>query len=180
MIALAALALALPQTPTSQDSSFSYTYLDVRFDYVDFEGGDDVGFTLEGAYDLFPNVFVLGEYQRLTEDANLDTVLLGAGYQLPIASRTDFTGDAALLHTESGSEDEEGFRLRAGVRHQLTDPLELDAYLIHLNVDSDADTGIKLGGLYRWSQTSPLRIVGSYTRFDNDTDLFDVGVRLDF
>jgi hypothetical protein len=187
MIALAALTLALAQdaAASSPPTPFDYSYVDVRFDYFDFDGLDDgeTGFTLGGSYVVYPQVFVLGEYQRLTEDADSDTFALGAGFFMPFASRTDFTGDAAWLHQEINlagvaDDDDDGIRLRAGVRQLLSEPLEVNAYLIHLNVDSDADTGVRLGGQYRWNDA--LSFVGSYSRFDDDSDLFDVGIRLDF
>ena len=111
--ALLAGALLLPivgaaqenQRPT--DSEFSYTYVEISYDEIDFDvsGVGDIdgdGLTVSGAYELTDDWHVYASYGNSDLDfgIDLDTLAIGAGYVYPLNQDVDIYGRVLYIDQE--------------------------------------------------------------------------------
>lgn len=152
----------------------SYNYGEVR--YLDSEIGnlDGDGIEIAGSYQIDPEWVVLGSYSNQDfGGADWDVLELGAGYILPQANGFDLLVSASFVSSDFGDNDDNGIRLTAGARNELTEELEGRISLNYLNID-DSDLFLELGADYFFS---PQLSAGAEVQLGSDTDTFSIGAR---
>ncbi len=136
---LAALMACAPVSAFAADH-VNYTYLEGGYAKVDanrneMDDFDGDGGYLRGSVDLSRGIYLLGSYQRATDDDEefggldfsheLSVAEVGAGYHMPMGDALDFTGELSYVNVrqemelegfDSDSIDDDGARLSLGVR----------------------------------------------------------------
>jgi len=181
-----ASTVSTPPVVASDDgppgSSFHYDYLDGAFVLGDF-----YGLQANGSFHLDGPWLALGRFEYLTDDegnTDIDLFLFsgGVGYVHTLQDDLDLVGSAELQigHAEfenpggSGDDDDVGLRLRAGLRFQANDEIELEGGLSFATI-FDEDLGLDGRILYAFDEK-----LSGFVGFDIRDDTFaTVGVRYD-
>jgi len=168
---------------TAKNSIFSYTYVQLNLVLGDADGFSDGpdGIDLSGSYGFDNNLFVFGGLQHLSgevgpTDVDIDTLKIGLGYHQPIVQNTDLVLGVALMHADADpGSSQDGYELRAGVRNQTTEQVELDGALGFTDFDdSDSNVFLEVGAVYR--ATPQLGLLATIY-FSDDIDTFSIGAR---
>lgn len=169
--------IAIAQTVAKNRSDLSYSYAELRFVDVDFQGGD--GLRLGGSFELDSNWLMVGSITSLDFNNNVDltVVELGAGYVWRYSSDFDLVSTLRVVRSDvdlgSLNADDTGFALSAGARGLLAPQFEVRASVNHINVD-DSDTYLELAGDYYFTDRIS---AGASLEFAGDTDTFTIGAR---
>jgi len=196
---LAAGALSATATGTvprrDDDSTFSYSYIEIGATRFDAEDIDDEADTYYGevSFDLFNLVNLFVNYENLSIDVdNFDTDIwrLGVGVHFSTTEFLDLTADLAWLFSKIDSDtiddDSNGTQVRIGARWMVLDAqaaaLELFGRAIAINLDDsiysdDSSTGFDAGARVHF--LGSLSVAGSYTKIEND-DAIGLGLRVSF
>lgn len=153
---LGALTLLSTLSLAAHAGNFDYNY-----GQVGFEMGDFGGLTLTGSFEINKDMFVIARYAALSnDDAGFDIdytdISVGAGYHMPINSKTDAVYTASFNSGEvdipsftilgftfpASTDDDTGLLLTAGVRHNLNANVELAGNIYHITT-FDGDTGFQ-------------------------------------
>lgn len=120
-------------------------------------------------------------------DVGYQTLVIGGGANFGVSDTVDIVAQLAYVDVEltvdvagfgSGSEDESGYGLGAGVRAMVTDDFELNAGVNFVDLGDDADdTTFSLGAVYNFT---PVFAVQGGLSFSDDVSSYGVGVRLYF
>lgn len=143
---------AFAQLP-AQD--FSYDYVEGGIAFTEFDRGgldeNPVGPQLIGSTLLSQDLFLLGEWSYLSDDADIFTLTLGPGYRLDITHAIDLYGvvSGAFRNIDpdgASSDNEIGYQLIAGIRHScmFVENLAHTWEIRYLDIDTgkDFDDGI--------------------------------------
>lgn len=127
--ALAACSLLLPAAAMAETLSYNYLEGGLAL-YPDFESEDLIGLDTRGSVLLHQNIFAFGGLKFLTDDVDLTAFHAGGGYRHGLDAKTDIWGGVTVEYQEyewdrGGDVDDTGLGFRAGIRHQLTNDLEL-------------------------------------------------------
>ena len=136
----------------AQASDFDYNY-----GQLGYTTGDLEGLTLTGSFEINKDIFVLARYVSATDDTgtvdvDYDELSIGAGYHMPIDKKTDAVFTVSFSSGEFdagvfGSDDDTGFLLTAGVRHNLNPQFELAGNVYHIST-FNGETGLQVEGRY--------------------------------
>lgn len=185
---LGLLVFALP----SLAADFSYNYVQAGYQEIDIDdnllGGFDVdgdGYFVGGSVELTDNWFVAGSYSSADFDfgVDLDQLLIGAGYHVPLNNNVDFYGKLSLVRLEAsasgfGSESENGYAAEIGVRGMIGDRFELKGSLGYVDLDEGGDgTAFGAGLIYNFTNSIA---AGIEMEFDDDARAYGIGLRLYF
>lgn len=132
-----------------------------KYGQIGYETGDFSGLTLTGSFDVNKDIFVLARYAALTNDEfgvdlDYDDISVGAGYHMPIDTKTDAVFTVSFQSSElsviipfvgTASVDDTGILLTAGARHNLNAKVELSGGIYHTTT-FDGDTGIQAEARY--------------------------------
>lgn len=181
LLAVVLTAFAVPAI--ASDGGPSYTYADVSYVNMDFDGGGSAdGFGVSGSFAINPQFHVLGEVLRVSDSgASVTLSSLAGGYSFPISGLTDFVGRLGVVHARAsisglGSASDEGWLAEAGLRSMLSPSLELNGFVTHTDV-SGGETGLSLGLAKSFSD----RVGGIAGVAFNDGDVaLNLGVRFSF
>ncbi len=177
VLAVLMLAAGSSYAQGTKQPALSYDYLELRYVDVDNSGGD--GFSLGGSYRFEGNWLILGDITRLNYDNNIDTTTfeLGAGYVWPYRAGWDFHANARIVRTDvsfpSGSADDTGLGLTAGVRGLISEKFEVRGSINHINLD-ESDTYLELAGDYYFT---PNFAAGLSLDLAGDFDTLSLGAR---
>lgn len=112
---------------------------------------------------MVDNISIIGSHANTrlaeTQGIKIDFVntQLGVAYHRSLQKNTDLIADISYVRTElvisndtrsASRGDGSGYKLGAGVRHQLSDRIELHSSLDYLSVESGTDTALTVGGRY--------------------------------
>lgn len=135
----------------AQAANFNYNYGQIGFETGDFEG-----LALTGLFKVNKETFVIARYVGLTEtttvlgvevDVDYTEISVGAGYHMPINSKTDavftISFGSGEVDVASGTVDDTGLMLTAGVRHNLKNTKFELAGGVYYNTVLDGDSGIQ-------------------------------------
>ncbi len=171
------LALA----PARDVPEMEYTYIELNYIWTDNEEVDETldGGELTGSLELPLNFFAQLTVSRQSDDADLDTYRIGAGYHLPIGSRLDAFGIVSYAHAEvdgsSNDFDDSGTAGELGLRFLLRPKLELNGSAEWVDVEED-DFGIGVGA--RFYLIDRFSLGGRVESLDDDLT-FAVGARFE-
>lgn len=128
---LSAAALLLPAAAMAENLSYNYLEGGLAF-YPDFDSQDYIGLDTRGSVALHENIFAFGGLKFLNDDVDLTAMHVGGGARHGLDARTDIWGGLTMEYQEfdrdrGGDVDDTGLGFRAGLRHQLTNDLEVGA-----------------------------------------------------
>ncbi|MBM7335274.1 MAG: hypothetical protein ABGX87_05335 [Alcanivorax sp.] len=183
---LASLGAQAQSTTPVRDNGFSYTYGQFGYDRWDYDNGPDVDvLTGEGAFALDEHLFLRGglsfydgDYDSPgSDDVDGNRVYVGAGFHTPLQRGLDLVGTADVIRDDNDFNDEEwGYALRAGLRHQTTDMLQLSGGAIYEDI-YDGNFGVYGQGLVELNRAWD---VGARVSFTDDSDNIGLFGRYNF
>lgn len=140
LTSLLAAGLMAPAFAAAQNLNYNYVDAGLAF-YPDFEDETFFGLDATGSFAITPDVFVFGGMKYLTDDVDLIAFHIGPGYRFALDARTDIYGGLTLEYQEvdydNGSEDDTALGVRGGLRHRLTQELELGGQIRAVTGDFD-------------------------------------------
>lgn len=179
-------AVGAAQQSRPQSAQFSYNYVELSYDEMDFDlGGPDIdgdGLTLSGSFELTEDWHAFASYGSADLDfgIDLDTWAIGAGYVFPLREGIDIYGRVLYvdmsLDQGPGGADEDGLGLQARIRYRVTDVFEVEGGVQHLDV-FDSDTSLQAFARYHF--TDNLSAALGLT-FAGDTDGIGISARWQF
>jgi predicted porin len=164
--------------------------------------GDGNGFSLQGSFDITEDLFVYADYYDRDLDLDLDAfgfpgetigfdlsnTRVGLGYLLPnTAVYVGLNYERYKLGAEGSSQSTNGFGLRLGGRHPLTNALSLTGEAGYVSLD-DAD-GFDFAVGLDYAVTPTVSLIGDYRYLQigaDDSDIENtvkdvrIGVRFNF
>ncbi|BDX05850.1 outer membrane beta-barrel protein [Planctobacterium marinum] len=158
------------------------SYVKAEIDDTDFEPD---GFALSGSALITENIFLLADYNALSEDVfgvdiDLDTISAGVGYRYGISATTDFFATLSYEYVDASalgeSESDNGYGITVGARSMLTDAFELGGSIAYIDVEED-DTTFTIDGRYYFTDNFAAGL--SYGVAD-DADFYSVSLRYAF
>jgi outer membrane protein with beta-barrel domain len=187
VLSLPALSSAQQQATRPTESQFSYSYVEIGYDEIDYEvsGAGDIdgdGLTLSGSYELTDDWHVFASYGTFDLDfgIDLDTWVIGAGYVYPIRNDVDIYG--RVLYIDSSvdvgpfSDDDDGLGVQGRIRYRVSDEFEVEGGLQYIDV-ADSDTSLQASARYYFTDDFS---VGLGVTFGGDSDGIGINARLAF
>ncbi len=190
------LALVALSPGLAMAQGLSYSNLDVRYLMVsvDDPSVDASGFSLAGSWAVGKQGFVSASYSTLETDdfavlgttgsSKTNTSSLGFGAHRPLQAGLDFAGSVSVVFSKadgqggfSGSANDTGYGLEAGLRGTFAPSFEWGAALSYVAIFDDSDTGLSAQVLYRLNQSYSLAAGAGMG--DNSTQ-FNLGARYNF
>ena len=165
----------------AQELSYNYVEGGLAL-YPDFGDQSLVGIDTNARFAFTDEIFGLGGFQYLTDDVDVTTFHVGAGYRFPIQRGTDVWGGLTIEYNEiestrrnpftgqrvTTSVDDTSLGIRGGVRHMVNRDLEVSGTARLITGDLDY-FGLRGSATYFLQQN--LGIVGSVDLFDGDLGL---------
>ncbi|WP_018982295.1 outer membrane beta-barrel protein [Salinimonas chungwhensis] len=158
-------------------SDVNWQYVEAGYSELDAGGADADGFTVAGKYLMDNNIYLNGDYKHFDEsNVDFDMLTLGAGYRMPLTSRTDAYFGANFERVDTRASDDSGFSLNAGIRSMIMPELELAGQLGYYDVD-DGDVTFKVSANYYFT---PRWAVGLSHEGIDDVDITQLTARYAF
>jgi hypothetical protein len=185
------LTLLLLAVPTFA-ADISYNFIEAEYQEIDidsgFLGGFDIdgdGYGIGGSFELNENWFIGASYSKADFDfgVDLDQVMLGAGYHVPISDNADFYGMFSFVSAEASidgfdSIDEDGYAATIGLRGMIGERFELNGSLAYVDFGNGGDsTAFGAGALYNFSDAFA---AGFSVGIDDDVTTYGIGFRVYF
>jgi hypothetical protein len=171
--------------PVTQTQPFSYSYVELAYDELDFDGAGDRdgdGLTLSGSFEINEDWHAYASFANADLDGgiDLDTWAIGAGYRYPLRDDVDIYGRVLYLTSDVDvgpfDVDDDGLGLQARIRYRVSDEFEVEGGIQHLDVD-DSDTSLQAMARYHFNDSFS---VGLGLTFAGDTDSFGINARYSF
>ena len=173
----------------AQATDFNYNFIEGSYESYDLNGTDADAGKLSGSYELTPNLNIIGDYaagnidssNNSADDSELDfqNSAIGFEYHAPIAPKTDVTTNIKYINQDIDTlDDDDGYGVGVGVRHKVTDKVELDANLDYYDIDNSDDTRLKVGARYYFNKSISAGI--GYSASQEDTDTISGNIRWGF
>ena len=186
-VGLPALGTAQEPATRPQSAQFNYTYVELRYDELDFDLGpvdvDGDGLNLSGSFEINDDWHVYASYGSYDLDFNIDIDewALGAGYVFPLKDDIDIYGRVLYIDQSQdvgpgNAGDDDGLGLQARIRARVTDELEVEGGIQYVDV-SDTDTSLQAGARYHFSESFS---AGIGITFAGDTDGMSINARYSF
>jgi hypothetical protein len=185
------LTLLLLAAPTFA-ADISYNFIEAGYQEIDIDGGffsgvdiDGDGYGVGGSFELDENWFIGASYSKADFDfgIDLDQLMLGAGYHVPISDNADFYGMISFVNVEAsaggfGSVDDDGYAATIGLRSMIGDRFELNGSLAYVDLGDGGDTTeFGAGALYYFSDAFA---AGFSIGIDDDVTAYGIGFRVYF
>jgi hypothetical protein len=185
------LTLLLLAVPTFA-ADISYNFIEAEYQEIDidsgFLGGFDIdgdGYGIGGSFELNENWFIGASYSKADFDfgVDLDQLMLGAGYHVPISDNADFYGMFSFVSAEASvdgfdSIDEDGYAATIGLRGMIGERFELNGSLAYVDFGNGGDsTAFGAGALYNFSDAFA---AGFSVGIDDDVTTYGIGFRVYF
>ena len=185
------LTLLLLAAPTFA-ADISYNFIEAEYQEIDidsgFLGGFDIdgdGYGVGGSFELNENWFIGASYSKADFDfgVDLDQLMLGAGYHVPISDNADFYGMFSFVSAEASvdgfdSIDEDGYAATIGLRGMIGERFELNGSLAYVDFGNGGDsTAFGAGALYNFSDAFA---AGFSVGIDDDVTTYGIGFRVYF
>lgn len=173
LLRLSLIALALSAGASQAATPLPYNYIDVDLVTVDYGGGSETGFGVDGSLtlsDMFYAVASISDVDPVT------SMSVGLGLHGALGQRLHAFGALRFLSVDAGAASDTGLILRGGLRGEVTPVFELYGQVDHVDVFGSADDSVTLGGYYYFSRVA---IGAAYTSNDS-ADYTAVGLRFSF
>jgi len=173
---------------SAQAADFNYTYFDAAYGEVtiddDFADIDGDGYSLSGSVAISDSIAIRAGYTDMSYDYAIDSeeILVGLEFHTPIGESTDLLLGLSVIRAEVSvdilginvSEDDTGNVISAGIRHKLSETVEINGGISRVDVFDDSDTQFFAGLLF--DVTENVSIGLGIGRAD-DADSFSIGIR---
>ena len=185
------LTLLLLAAPTFA-ADISYNFIEAEYQEIDidsgFLGGFDIdgdGYGIGGSFELNENWFIGASYSKADFDfgVDLDQLMLGAGYHVPISDNADCYGMFSFVSAEASvdgfdSIDEDGYAATIGLRGMIGERFELNGSLAYVDFGNGGDsTAFGAGALYNLGDAFA---AGFSVGIDDDVTTYGIGFRVYF
>ena len=176
---------------SAKAADFSYNFAQVNYDDITFSIGDatvDIdgdGFSVSGAFEITPDLFITADYKSygLIAGLDLDVWDIGIGYHRSINAKTDLVAGLEMGNVAVSTPDPvfdldlDIWSANAGVRHQLNDKVELGGKVTYVDYDgNDSDTRFSANVLYKFKKD----LSGIFALEFGDSDVMSLGARFEF
>jgi len=169
-----------------QASDFSYSYIEGSVESVDSDDPDADIYRISGSYNISPNFNIIADLATGdidnpsgANDIDLDEGSLGIAYHTPIAQSSDFTANLKAINRDSDLvEDDTGYGVGVGLRHMLSDRIEVDANVDFVDVQEVEDTALKVGARYYFNSAISAGL--AYSTSSEDIDVVSGNIRWDY
>jgi len=186
LLSTISIAVLIGMMSTASATDFKYSYIEGAYQDIDLDGLDGEAYKVSGSYNLNSNINVIGEYTNgeITNpmggsDLNFDEAAIGLGYHTGISSATDFTANIKLVaHDNDLTGDDTGYGVGVGIRHMLTDKIEVGSNIDYVDVNDIGDTTFKLNSRYHLNDRASFGL--SYSTSEESNDIISGGVRFEF
>ena len=172
-------------------NGINYSYFEAGYFDINDSGLDPKGYSLKGSYQVSNNFFVFAETKQGEAESvdfnnnkiefDFDRLGYGLGYQSDLSKNSSWFVSYSRNKWEIAEAEWDVDIIRAGLRGQLTDNLELNASLTHNRIDygtSDEDeSGYQLGMMYNLSDS--VSVTANYETID-EVDEASIGIRYSF
>lgn len=177
-LVMAGLLMGLSLQVQAAKSNFSYNYGEVALGSIDFNGIDGTDIRVEGSFDIQPNINLIGGYDDLSLDFNVDVtfVYVGGGYHQAVNKEVDVFVWLAYLDAEINTFNDTGFMIKGGARYALDSKVELTGGARYIDIFGDTDISIFGGGRYKLGKRMS---VGGGVEL-GDLDRLEVSFRIEF
>ncbi len=183
LLSTISIAVLIGGMSIASASDFKYSYIEGVYQDVDLDGE---AYKISGSYGLNSNINITGDYTNgeITNpagggDLNFDEATIGLGYHTGISSATDFTANIKLAeHDNDLTGDDTGYGIGVGIRHMLTDKIEVGSNIDYVDVNDIGDTTFKLNSRYYLNDRASLGL--SYSTSSEGNDIILGGFRFDF
>ncbi|MGB5324459.1 MAG: hypothetical protein WBN40_03405 [Pseudomonadales bacterium] len=162
-------ALSVTCAAQSQETAFSYTYVDVGYIQGKAQDYDAGGLRVAASRAINRNVYALASYTSVITD---DEFLIGAtpdeqeyselafgfGFHTNMDETPDFLAEVQYVKADAdiGNQNATGYRVAAGFRMPGGERFEVRTMINHTRLEGDRDTGFALGGRARLGESSSL------------------------
>lgn len=173
---VALLSVAVPALADDMPE-MEYTYAELNYIWTDSDDFDEElgGFEAVGSLELPLNFFLQAAFTSQSDDTDVETLRVGAGWHIGLIARLDAYGILSYVDTEVDDDGEDGIAGELGVRFLLTPKFELNAAAKWLDVEED-DYGVAAGA--RFYLIDMLSLGGRVESFDDDLT-FALGLRVE-
>ncbi len=169
-----------------QAKEFSYTYIEGAYESTDLDGPDADIFRISGSYNVSPNFNIIGDYATGNvdnpsggSDLDFDEGSISVAYHAPVAQSTDLTANLKVVNRDTDvAGNDTGYGLGVGVRHMLSDRVEVDANVDFVDVQDVEDTALKLGARYYFNSAISAGL--GYSTSSENIDVVSGNIRWDF
>ena len=183
---LIVLALAAPTFA----ADISYNYIQAGYQEIDIDGGfvggldiDGDGYGVGGSFELNENWFIAASYSKADFDfgVDVDELMLGAGYHVPISDNADFYGMFSYINAEASASgfasiEEDGYAATIGLRGMIGERFELNGSLAYVDFGNGGDTtAFGAGALYNFTD-----MLAAGFSIDIDVTAYGIGFRVYF
>jgi len=195
-ILVSVLALtAIATTAQAETSPFSYNYIQLGYINGDYKtGGSKLDFNeteFSGSLSLTDNFYLTASYSdgeiKVGPKADISGYSLGVGGRLPLGGATDFVGGISYAKSkvkfQGVTESESGYGISVGIRHLLSEQLELEAGvgIVDAGGDSDRVTSLSAGLRYRVAKGFSMGLgYGVLDSKEADANGFQLSLRAEF
>ncbi len=162
----------------------SYSYIQASYADVEVGGADGDGFAVAGGVEVGDKWHVFAEYATaevdigLGLDADVDITTAGGGYHHSLSDRTNVFAELGFANADVEGFDDSGLLARVGIRHDVSDSLEIYGSIGQLDFD-DVDYGTEIGA-GAWYTISGNMAIGFDARFSDNIDRLGASFRLYF
>ncbi len=165
---------------------FNYNYVEGSYQDIDRDGLDGDAYKISGSYELNPSINILAEYTDGQvdnplggSDLDFDRTALGMGYHTALNPSTDFTANVKVVNQNADLiGDDTGFGVGVGIRHMITDKIEVGSKLDYVDVSDIGDTTFNVNSRYHLNEKLSFGL--SYSTSSESNDIISGGVRFDF
>lgn len=175
MLAAAVAALA-PGLTAAQPLTYNYAQGEVMSSEIEDTDGEGLALGISALF--APNLFVIGDFETIDydDDIDLQSISAGVGGRMPLQMQGPYpvelygavTFEHLEIETDGGEEDDQGLGVRGGIRGEVSPNTELFAE-VRLNEYDDADGQfLRLGGLIGVAQN--LAVLLAYQTGEYDFD----------
>ncbi len=184
---VASIAVLSVSMSTAYAEGFNYNYIEGSYQDTDQSGVDVEAMSLSGSFAVAPDLNIVAAYSiddvttaDNTSDITVDTIELGLSYHAPINAKTDLTTHVIVVYkdTDTALADDTGYALGFGVRHQVSDIVEIGANISYEDIYDADDTTYELNARFTVNKSVSLGLTASTS--DENVDTVSAHVRYDF
>jgi len=187
---IASSLLTLVTMSSAHANNFNYNYVELGYAAItDFEV--DGGVVVSGSYDIKTNINLIGEaFVSTSSDSgnvDIDSYRLGVGYHMPLSHQSDVLAEIGLFNVSAEASsrgitvnrDDSGYQFSAGIRHKLSEKVELQGRINYKNSDDISERNYVAGARYYFKPN--LSVSADFnTGADDGSELLTTSLRWNF
>jgi len=172
---------------SAKEKDLSYSYVDIAYQRGDFLNADFDGIRIGMSKAITGSVFIIGSYaidEFEDPDLELDfkTFDIGLGFNLPLYKKIHFVASAEYVNydVEISDEDDDGYRINAGIRAKPNEFFELSAFTHYADIEDEDNTGLSVEARYFFTPVASVGLIYSKDHDADELDIITFNARLDY